>query len=57
MIFAAGAEATPDTPLAWLRAEPDAKKGSAAITTNLWPNGETRDLGRMDFHGRWIEWF
>ncbi|OUS04308.1 hypothetical protein A9Q96_15280 [Rhodobacterales bacterium 52_120_T64] len=57
MIFAAGAEATPDTPLAWLRAEPDAQKGSAAITLNLWPNGETRDLGRMDFHGRWIEWF
>ncbi len=57
MIFAAGAAATPDTPLAWLRAEPDAKKGSAAITLNLWPGGEVRDLGRMDFHGRWIEWY
>ncbi len=56
MIFAAGAAATPDTPLAWLRAEPDAQKGSAAITLNLWPGGETRDLGRMDFHGRWIAW-
>ena len=56
MIFAAGADATPDTPLAWLRAEPDAQKGSAAITLNLWPSGETRDLGRMDFHGRWIAW-
>ena len=57
MIFAAGAKATPDTPLAWLRAEPDTQKGSAAITLNLWPSGETRALGRMDFHGRWIEWF
>ncbi len=56
MIFAAGAEATRDAPLAWLRAEPDAQKGSAAITLNLWPGGETRDLGRMDFHGRWIAW-
>lgn len=55
-IFAAGVGATPETPLAWLRAEPDAQKGSAAITLNLWPDGETRDLGRMDFHGRWIEW-
>lgn len=57
MIFAAGDSATPNTPLAWLRAEPDAQKGSAAITMNLWPGGEARDLGRMDFHGRWIEWF
>ena len=57
MIASAGDEATAETPLAWLRAEPDAQKGSAAITLNLWPGGETRDLGRMDFHGRWIEWF
>lgn len=57
LIFAAGESATSNTPLAWLRAEPDATKGSAAITLNLWPTGETRDLGRMDFHGRWIEWF
>ena len=57
MIFTAGAEATLDTPLAWLRAEPDAQKGSAATTLNLWPNGGARDLGRIDFHGRWIEWF
>ena len=57
MILAAGAKATPERPLAWLRAEPDAQKGSAAITLNLWPGSETRNLGRMDFHGRWIEWF
>lgn len=56
MIFAAGAKATPDTPLAWLRAEPDNRGEGAAITLNLWPGGETRDLGRMDFHGRWIAW-
>jgi len=56
MIAAAGAEATPDTPLAWLRAEADGQRGSAAITLNLWPGGETRDLGRMDFHGRWVQW-
>ncbi len=57
MIHQAGVNATPDTPLAWLRAEPDAQRGSAAITLNLWPGGKMRDLGRMDFHGRWIEWY
>lgn len=57
MIAAAGAEATRNTPLAWLRAEPDNQGDGAAITLNLWPGGESRDLGRMDFHGRWIEWY
>lgn len=56
MIEAAGAKATVDAPLAWLRAEADGQRGSAAIILNLWPYGETRNLGRMDFHGRWIAW-
>ncbi len=57
MIRAAGADASAKTPIAWLRAEADERlaKG-AAITLNIWPTGETRDLGRMDFHGRWINW-
>ncbi|PCJ75734.1 MAG: hypothetical protein COA53_04530 [Rhodobacteraceae bacterium] len=40
-----------------LRAEPDNRGEGAAITLSLWPGGEARNLGRMDFHGRWIEWF
>ncbi len=28
----------------------------AAITLTLWPEGETRLLGRCDFHGRWVTW-
>jgi hypothetical protein len=28
----------------------------AAMTMRLWPSGHTFNLGRADFHGRWIEW-
>lgn len=56
LIAKAGAAATPGSPVAWLRAEPDDKPDGAAIILNLWPGGETRELGRMDFHGRWIKW-
>ena len=52
----AGAAATPDTPLAWLRLEPDGIRGSAAILLTLWPGGETRALGRGDYHGRFADW-
>ncbi len=53
---AAGAAATAEAPLAWLRLEPDAVKGSAAVQLTLWPGGVTRLLGRGDYHGRWAEW-
>lgn len=52
----AGAAATRDTPLAWLRFEPDGRSGSAAILLTLWPGGETRALGRGDYHGRFADW-
>jgi hypothetical protein len=52
----AGGNATPDAPLAWLRFEPDGIRGSAAILLTLWPGGETRALGRGDYHGRYAEW-
>ncbi len=59
MIEAAGARATPDTPLAWMRMETDGDttgKIGAALTLRLWPGDLTLDLGRADFHGRWINW-
>ncbi len=56
MIGDAGAQATPDAPLAWLRVEADKKPGGAGITLTLWPDGRERHLGRMDFHGRWVKW-
>lgn len=52
----AGAEATPDSPLAHLQMEADGGEG-AALTLTLW-DGQRRDwsLGRADFHGRWVRW-
>jgi len=56
----AGASATADSPLAWLRFEPDGPRGTAAILLTLWRGdgavGETRALGRGDYHCRFAEW-
>ena len=59
LIEAAGAQATPNRPLAWLSMESDGDttaKVGAALTLRLWPGNITLDLGRADFHGRWINW-
>lgn len=59
LIEAAGAQATPGRPLAWLSMETDGDttgKVGAALTLRLWPGDITIDLGRADFHGRWIKW-
>ena len=53
---AAGAKATRDTPLAWLSMEADDQHPGAALTLRLWPEGQTLTLGRVDFHGRWLQW-
>jgi hypothetical protein len=55
-LAAAGARATPDAPLARIGMEADAAPGSAALTVTLWPGGETRELARVDFHGRAVDW-
>lgn len=52
----AGMQASEDAPLAWLQMEADGSQGSAALTLRLWPTGEARELGRADFHGRWLKW-
>ena len=51
----AGARATPPSPLAHLSMEADGGRG-AAVTLTLWPGGETHEIARADFHGRWIDW-
>lgn len=59
LIETAGAQATPDRPLGWLSMESDGdtKGGKGAlITLRLWPGDITLNLGRADFHGRWIDW-
>ena len=59
LFAAAGRSATPDTPLAWLQLESDGDQhglGGAALTVQIWPGGLRHDLGRADFHGRWVHW-
>lgn len=59
LIEAAGAQATPETPLAWMQMETDGDATGAigaALTLRLWPGDLTLSLGRADFHGRWINW-
>lgn len=57
-IDAAGAQATPDAPLAWLSFE--AASGSVdrrpALDLTLWPGGETRRLAICQPHGAEIDW-
>ena len=44
-------------PVAHLSMEADDRRGQgAAITLTLWPEGEKLTLGRVDFHGRWVDW-
>ncbi len=53
---AAGRAATAERPVAWLRVEPDGVQGSAGVRLTLWPGGDSRLLGRADYHGRWNRW-
>lgn len=53
----AGARATRKAPLARLSMEADGSgKAGAAISLTVWPGGRTFSLGRVDFHGRWVDW-
>jgi hypothetical protein len=56
LIAEAGTRATDDAPLARLQLEADGKPEGAAMLLTLWPTGETREIGRADFHGRWVKW-
>ena len=51
-----GAQASENTPLAWLSYEADDTPHGAALTLRLWPGNHTLNLGRADFHGRWVDW-
>jgi hypothetical protein len=52
----AGADATDDAPLAHLWVEADQSSPGAQIGLTLWPGALRLDLGRADFHGRWVNW-
>ncbi len=55
LLHAAGALATPDTPLAWLRMELG-KPEFAEVRLRYWPGGRERLLARAQWHGQWAEW-
>ncbi|PIE06398.1 MAG: hypothetical protein CSA74_12715 [Rhodobacterales bacterium] len=53
----AGTRATTEAPLAHLSMEADEQHGKGAvIELTLWPGGARMTLGRVDFHGRWVDW-
>ncbi|MDG1862559.1 MAG: DUF2332 family protein [Yoonia sp.] len=56
LIEAAGASATAAHPLAWFGMEADGNSPGAALTLRIWPGDITLDIGRADFHGRWVHW-
>lgn len=56
LIKAAGARATPTAPLAWFGLENDGGAKGGAMTLRIWPGNHTLELGRADFHGRWVDW-
>ena len=53
---AAGAAATPETPLVHFAVEGDGRTPHANLQLTIWPNKRIIDLGRANFHGRWVEW-
>ncbi|WP_439815345.1 DUF2332 domain-containing protein [Zavarzinia sp. CC-PAN008] len=55
LIEAAGAKATADRPLAWLRFE-EAHQDRMAILLDLWPGPRGLVLGTGHPHGLWVDW-
>lgn len=55
LIEEAGRAATEAAPLARLSLEGDGQAPGAALTLQMWPTGERHEIGRADFHGRWID--
>lgn len=56
LLAEAGARATGHAPLARLALEADGNKDGASLTLQVWPGGDKKEIGRADFHGRWIRW-
>ena len=54
-LSAAGAAATPDTPLCWLRMEP-ATSEHADLRLTSWPGGRDEVLAHVGYHGASVRW-
>jgi hypothetical protein len=53
---AAGARATADAPLAWVRLEPSESGRSLELRRTLWPGNEERVLAKAGFHAGRVTW-
>jgi hypothetical protein len=53
-VSTAGARATDDAPVAWLRMEPGGDRADVRLTT--WPGGEDRLVATAGYHGRPVWW-
>jgi len=54
---AAGARATPDTPLAWIMLEANRENYRHELRVKHWPAApDWQLLGTAHAHGAWIEW-
>ena len=57
-IEAAGARASADRPLAWMRLETNRATFRHELTIRCWPgNGEPALLAEAQAHGAWVDWF
>lgn len=56
-LLQAGARATSDAPLAWLRLEPMGREGPYEVRLTSWPGGHERTLAESSPHGRQVCWF
>ena len=55
-MLAAGAQASPQAPLAWLRFEPPAADQPVELRCRIWPRGEDQLLARCHPHAAHIHW-
>jgi hypothetical protein len=56
LLAEAGSRATSHAPLARLSLEADENNYGASLILQIWPAGEKKEIGRGDFHGRWVDW-
>lgn len=56
LIQSLGQSATRSHPLAWFQMEADGQSPGARLLLRLWPGDLRIDMGRADFHGRWVNW-
>jgi hypothetical protein len=52
----AASRATQQRPVARFSMEYDGAVDSAGLRLSIWPESIRCDLGRADFHGRWVAW-